>query len=518
LRLIDPLNLFSNKTHGLGCGFSFLFLIFFMACSAAAAAATGAVTESHSNHIAVIFASAYPGSPASLFGHTMLRVHRPSAIGDHPLLDEGISFAADVDTDNALVYAIKGLFGGFQVYAESLPYYLRVQKYNNIEERDLWEYDLTVSDFSLLNDQKLRYFYLSKNCSYYLLKSLEVSNPQLDLTSRLKPWVIPSDAVKILWQTPGLVKNVTYRPSKKKQFLFRYQRLSNDDKYLVIEIFKKKTIPPTLAKLSSTKQRDILDTEMDLVEYRHEAATFQKQILDARAAIALSTDELKIPPPENESPHLSHPSTRASVGAIGSHDGDDRWLLGWRPALHDELDPQGFSSDADFSVFDTELSYSRPRHRLELEHFDFLKIVSRPLWRVLAPDPSWRFRLGVEKMQDLNCYRCHGGVIDGGWGVTMALNQSGSLRFSPGLRGLIEAPFTGNHRQVLFGGGPDGRLVYRVSKDLAGEIQGWYRWDVDQSSWNDWTSSAALQWRNFKISGTNEKSDRQIRLDLFYYY
>ena len=66
-------------------------------------------------NITVIFASSYPGNPASLFGHTMLRVHRSSATAEQPLLDEGIGFAADVDTDNALLYAIKGLFGGFRV-------------------------------------------------------------------------------------------------------------------------------------------------------------------------------------------------------------------------------------------------------------------------------------------------------------------------------------------------------------------------------------------------------------------
>lgn len=489
-------------------GFSFLIMFFLLPCSVASAM-----------NITVIFASSYPGNPASLFGHTMLRVHRSAATAEHPLLDKGISFAADVDTDNALLYAIKGLFGGFRVYAESLPYYLRVQKYNNIEERDLWEYELSISDFSLLDQQKLSYFYLSKNCAYYLLKSLEAGNPSLDLTSKLKPWVIPSDAVKILWQTPGLVTKVTYRPSKKKQFLFRYHHLSRTEKDLVIQIFKNKTLSSDLFKLSPVEQRDILDTEMDAVEYRHETPAFQKQILDARAAISLPTDELKIPPPENESPHLSHPSTRVSVGAIGSHDGDDRWLLGWRPALHDGLDPaQGFSSDADFSIFDTELSYSRLRQRLDLEHLDFLKIVSRPLWRVMTPETSWRLRLGIEKMQDLNCYHCHAGLVDGGWGATVALDSDESLRFSAGLRGLAEAPFTGDHRQVLLGAGPEGRLLYRLNKDLAGEIQGWYRWDVDQPNWNDGTSRVALQWRNLKISGISEKSDRQIRFDLFYYY
>ncbi|HSY37910.1 MAG TPA: DUF4105 domain-containing protein, partial [Polyangia bacterium] len=47
----------------------------------------------------LVYATAYVNSPASMYGHTFLRISRSTGEGN-PLLDYVVNFAADVDTEN----------------------------------------------------------------------------------------------------------------------------------------------------------------------------------------------------------------------------------------------------------------------------------------------------------------------------------------------------------------------------------------------------------------------------------
>ena len=94
--------------------------------------------------VTLVYATAYLNSPASMYGHTFLRLSRATGDGN-PLLDYVMNFAADVDTENGLLYALKGVTGGFAGRFYVMPYYVKVQEYSNMESRDLWEYELTLS-------------------------------------------------------------------------------------------------------------------------------------------------------------------------------------------------------------------------------------------------------------------------------------------------------------------------------------------------------------------------------------
>jgi hypothetical protein len=70
--------------------------------------------------VTLVYATAYLNSPASMYGHTFLRLSRATGEGN-PLLDYAVNFAADADTTNGLVYAIAGLTGGFQGHFYVVP-------------------------------------------------------------------------------------------------------------------------------------------------------------------------------------------------------------------------------------------------------------------------------------------------------------------------------------------------------------------------------------------------------------
>src|SRR6185312_4314588 len=182
--------------------------------------------------VSLVFSSYFLNNPSSAFGHTFLRINKaPAQDGNrYELLDYGINYAANVDTSNALFYAIKGMFGMFPGTFTSVPYYYKVREYNNAESRDLWEYELNITPAEVdmlvahlweLGPSWINYWYLTENCSYHMFTILEAAAPRLNLTGQLKKWVIPSDTIQVVWNTPGLVKGYYFRPSVRTELFAR---------------------------------------------------------------------------------------------------------------------------------------------------------------------------------------------------------------------------------------------------------------------------------------------------------
>src|SRR5439155_965886 len=99
-------------------------------------------------------------------------------------------------------------------YFSTIPYYLKVQEYRDIENRDIWEYRLNFSDGQIrrmlmhaweLGNASFDYYFFKENCSYHLLSLLEVADPSLSLTDRFLFWTVPADTVRLITQQPVLV-------------------------------------------------------------------------------------------------------------------------------------------------------------------------------------------------------------------------------------------------------------------------------------------------------------------------
>ncbi|MER3424816.1 MAG: hypothetical protein C4293_17935, partial [Nitrospiraceae bacterium] len=143
--------------------------------------------------VTLIFPSAYMNNPASMFGHTFLRIDQKGQTEGTRILAYTINFAAELPPDAGIDFAIRGIFGGYKGYFSTLPYYIKVQEYRDIENRDIWEYRLNFTDEQLrrllmhaweLGNAYFDYFFFKENCAYQLLTLLEVANPDWHLTDR----------------------------------------------------------------------------------------------------------------------------------------------------------------------------------------------------------------------------------------------------------------------------------------------------------------------------------------------
>ena len=384
--------------------------------------------------VTMIFPSAHINSPASMFGHTFLRIN---SAYDSKLLSYAVNYAADADPDkeNAIFFAIKGLFDGYFGKYSLLPYYDKLKEYRDSEQRDIWEYNLDLTqDETLkmfrhiweLNDTRSYYYFFTENCSYNMLWFLEVARDEIHLRDYFGYQIIPLETIHAL-KDQGVIESSFYRPSKRTTLL-KYEEVI-EKKYINLPLLLvEKEIhceDVTLHRdIKIAQKRYILEASIELLEYKFSKNKIKKEeYLElfyalSRARAALGQDQkVEVSTPEN--PIDSHQSIRVSLGG-GQRDGSSIGFLGIRPAYHDLQDSSyGFLRATQIEFLDLELSYFN--ERVEIEKATILSIVSLAQRSQFFQNLSWRTKFGWDRnspKEDSNFMGTVGAGLS--WGNEMA--------------------------------------------------------------------------------------------------
>ncbi len=380
----------------------------------------------------LVFSSYFLNNPSSTFGHSLIRINKTSHAesGERfQLLDYGINFAANKTTDNPLVYAVNGFLGYFEGVFSAVPYYYKVREYNDFETRDLWEYDLNLSDeevimltehFWELGSTFFDYFYLTENCSFHMLTALEAAAPRLTLTDKVPFWIIPADTIKAIYNFPGLVKKINFRPSVWTQFQERLNKLTTKaEREQLDRVLETHDTPPPAAA-------GVLDAAMDFIDFKYgrELLAEEKDIINWKQKILVKRSKLpalaplNIPAPEVSTPHLSHDSLRVGLKYI-SNETSRLWEPSVRFALHDQADPaRGYPPYAKIEFMHLRFRYNEELSQLILHQGLLVALDSFSAFEHFQKNVSWRAQLGIERVYDERCNGCLPVVVRGGPGVT----------------------------------------------------------------------------------------------------
>ena len=276
--------------------------------------------------VTLLFTDAYMNNPSSLFGHTLLRID--TARKGTQLLAHGANYGAFTGgQENSVLFAIYGLTGGYLGGFTVKPYYDIINTYNNIENRDIWELQLDFSpeelDFFVahlweIGQTQSRYFFFTRNCSYMLMETLDAVRPSLKLAQKFPVQTIPLDTIKAVYRTPGLVKNINYRPSRQNKIRHRVALMTAEEKQAYYQVLDTQNY--AMDGLSETAKANVAETAYQFVQYQYvahklELAEYRRQsfaALRARNALknAGSIDELK----DGKPPYQAHESMRATLG------------------------------------------------------------------------------------------------------------------------------------------------------------------------------------------------------------
>lgn len=397
--------------------------------------------------VTLIFPSAYLNSPASMYGHTFLRLDPRPEPGQtsSPLLSYAVNYAANGDENEGLAYALKGLTGLYAGQFTNAPYYLRIREYNDLENRDIWEYELTLTPQEIdrllahtweLGPTRFDYYFFDENCSYHLLSLLDAARPELGLSARFTWWAIPLDTVKAVTQTPGLLQAVRYRPSNSTELRYRADLLGPQAATLALQLSQGQLAPSALAQHEANPARQalILETAERLTSFEAtrknstEAATQRERmtLLAARAALPAG-EPLSVPTPAVD-PTAGHDTARTDI-LIGQRNGHGLVQIQARPAYHDLLDPeQGYQRGAAIQFFSLALSKAANGH-VQLERLVPVEIASLSPREPLLSAKSWRVHIGLERADHArpDGSRPLGLNLQGGPGVAYELNGRQSL-------------------------------------------------------------------------------------------
>ncbi len=359
--------------------------------------------------ITLLYTDAYMNNPSSLFGHTLMRVDIPE--GRTQLVAHGINYGAYADERTAgALYAIYGLTGGYYGGFTVKPYYQIINTYNNLENRDIWEYtlNLTPDELNFLVDHiwevghtQTRYFFFTENCSYLLMEVLDAVRPSLKLADDFPAQTIPLDTLKAVNARSDLIAKTHYRPSRQRRIAYRYQQMTPVEKAALIA-YLEKSDTEKINSLSESEQIHVWDAAYEYVQYQwiKQDVTLKEyrkksfQILKSRRNIATPSVEPTI---LGENPVLAHDSMRVSLG-VGSQRGHIFEEIGLRGAYHSLTEnPQGLLSGAEINFMDIVLRYNPRQQNVRLQQLDIVKISSFSPYNALFHPISYQIDTGIKR-------------------------------------------------------------------------------------------------------------------------
>ena len=387
--------------------------------------------------ITLIFPSAYLNNPASMFGHTFLRIDQKGQTEQTRILAYTINYAAYVPPDSGIAYPILGIFGGYSGYFSTYPYYLKVQEYRDFENRDIWEYRLNFTEQQVrrllmhsweFGNAAFDYFFFKENCSYHLLALLDYADPTLHLTDEFILWTVPADTVRLIASKPGLVSDIAYRPSRSNVIRRKRESLPASERELAHRITQDlgELTTPAFVQLGLTKQAFLLDLTSDYLRYRTETTDSpppewkerNRAVLTARSQLRIPSEEFKVVPFAQQ-PELGHKTSRASVGT-GWRNNDTFEEVTVRAGYHDLLDREvGYTPDAQIEIASLTLRHYNRADQARIERATLANVLSLSPIDSVFRSPSWKLNIGMNTIKHQECQLCSNGVMDVGIGGAM---------------------------------------------------------------------------------------------------
>jgi len=382
--------------------------------------------------ISVVFATGYLKNPASSFGHIFLKFNSNPVRSDRNLVNRVVNYGADVHArDNPVVYALKGLAGGYVAFYSQDDFYTETSLYGSNQLRDLWDYELDLSPQEVemlslriweLFGQSFKYYFLDRNCANLIVDPLE-KQLGVRLVPAHLPYTLPKQAIEGLASARRpdgrpLVRDMVYIPSRQSVFYHKYAELSTGERSAFLRQVTTKDwnfADPAYDTLPVPTRKKLLDVLLDYNAYIH--AGSERSPEEKRLQFELLEERLGLPPfregdpvftPLRSIPPSDGPrSTLLGGGVRLRSDGSDDAVFRWRPANNDLLSSNiGRAPNSALEVFDVE-GFVR-RNRVGISNFDLVNILALNSSRTGLPGDgsvAWSTRIGYGEEQ-LGCQDC----------------------------------------------------------------------------------------------------------------
>jgi hypothetical protein len=406
--------------------------------------------ELHS--ISLYLIGGYFGNPASTFGHAVLKFNSGSTDQPNPLFDVTVGFGALVpENEWSVRYVAKGIFGGYDARFLDKYYYSQDLVYSRSEFRDIWDYQLNLSQ----EDQQLLvfhvweilgknfdYFFLDKNCAYRLAELMELVI-DAPLARNHSAWYAPvelffriedANHASIEHEKAPLVDEVQFIPSTQRVLIHQLRGLTPKQRALYDQIVEAgpESIQPTLQSVPPSEQIVILEALLAHADYQMTVAgddheplqkRFRDQVLLARLRLPSGAAPLA-PIPDLPAPTDGSRPAQIKVGA--GWDNESAFArLSWSPFSWEIVGQNSLEGD-ELVVSDLALGVFQEDDSFFVDRYDLIRIINfntTPETSANSGPLSWELRIGSERVRDDDKDR-YDAIIALGFGRATQLTRS----------------------------------------------------------------------------------------------
>lgn len=373
--------------------------------------------------LSLMFASQYLENPASSFGHTYLKINSSQKA---LYLNKVISFAANIPKDvGAPEYLWKGLMGGFPGYFSVHPFYFLYHEYANMEQRDVWEYELDFNKeetrellailYEFIFVAEFDYLFLTDNCSSLLLRLLDIKIGK-DLIEELPFYVVPIETVKILNKN-SLVRKSIFHPSIISRMNGIAKNLS--DKELAESLSYIRDEKP-LSKDASAKTLDLSLEYLNFLRQKQagELEKKEREEFDHYLHMRSRHPSGGIPQLIAINPLQASNPLRFALGVMQLDNQSIGYSLQIRPVGKDFLDrPNGFVKESEVNFFKTQLSFNSQREEKLWGKMDIIGIRKYGNYDPINRSTSWGANLSIENRIEEGVKTAYYSEVDSFYGL-----------------------------------------------------------------------------------------------------
>lgn len=395
--------------------------------------------------VSIVFASGYMGNPGSYYGHVLLKLNSGESTNKSYLLDQTVNYGVIVpDTDDPFSYMVKGVFGGYEGGFSQISYDFHNKNYGEIELRDMWEYELSLSQYEVnfvvahaweVLGKTHTYFFFKENCVTRLAELLEVVDG-VNVVPENPIFVLPQALIKKLAVSrrngEALIRAIKFHPSRQTKLYVKYSSLSNVQRNFVHNIVLniEGLESPSFMSLDTVSQKAILATLLDYFEYAKsidesgdvKRKIYRQKVLSKR--FQLTPGEHSIEIKKNYPPHAGREASYIQIGLVSNQKQGEGFVFKLRPTYYDSLDADsGFPADSSLSM--GALSLQSFSGEVRVREFNVVRIesVNSALTGLPGDDgSSWKFALGLVQ-QNLSCSYCLTARLEADYGWTVRPSQ-----------------------------------------------------------------------------------------------
>ncbi len=386
------------------------------------------LTKAPAESVSLVFASENVSQPSSMLGHVFLKLSGTTDLGVS--VDHAVSYFTRIDTANVPRLILESMFFGMTSYYALTPYAEQLKLYLQTEGRNVWEYQLHLSEEERelihlhiweLKDVKSKYLFAGYNCATVVYFILSIAEP--DFLEKWRFWITPLDVAKQA-KLSGLIRNTRLIPSDKWKIKMISNELSSQQQsevYHSVRSYDSELV-------SDTNDEDLRYLQLELArtysDYRLNSGAISGKNYQKLQKL-YPVDEKRTIDVSNYKDPLKRPED--SQVSVGYYFRDNRSFLRLNilPTSHKLSDDnRQLFSESSLELGDTTLLFELDNSSLSLQEFKLFSAASIIPRDNFTGGISGRFGIGVEEHLDesLDTYRA--GHVSGGVGLAKSIHEN----------------------------------------------------------------------------------------------